>query len=65
MARSSMRRVLLLAAALAIVNAPSHARSRVDIGALERFRPIATVASVRRYEPNPTWTLASLASSAG
>lgn len=34
MARSSMRRVLLLAAALAIVNAPSHARSRVDIGPL-------------------------------
>ena len=32
-----MRRVVLLAAALAIVNAPSHARSRVDIGALEPF----------------------------
>lgn len=30
-----MRRVLLLAAALAIVNAPSHARSRVDIPAFE------------------------------
>src|SRR5204863_4471889 len=37
MARSSMRRVLLLAAALAIVNAPSHARSRVDLPALDRF----------------------------
>jgi tetratricopeptide (TPR) repeat protein len=35
MARSSMRRVLLLSAALAIVNAPSHARSRIDIGPLE------------------------------
>jgi len=34
MARSSMRRALLLAAALAIVNAPSHARSRIDIGPL-------------------------------
>jgi tetratricopeptide (TPR) repeat protein len=32
MARSTMRRVLLLAAALAIVNAPSYARSRADIG---------------------------------
>ena len=32
-----MRRVLLLSAALAIVNAPSHARSRVDIGPLEPF----------------------------
>jgi tetratricopeptide (TPR) repeat protein len=37
MARSSMRRVLFLAAALAIVNAPSHARSRVDPPALDRF----------------------------
>jgi len=32
-----MRRVLLLAAALAIVNAPSHARSRVDLPRLDRF----------------------------
>jgi len=32
-----MRRVLLLSAALAIVNAPSHARSRADIGPLEPF----------------------------
>jgi tetratricopeptide (TPR) repeat protein len=37
MARSSMRRVLLLAAALAIVNAPSHARSRVALPPLDRF----------------------------
>jgi tetratricopeptide (TPR) repeat protein len=37
MARSAMRRVLFLAAALAIVNAPSHARSRIDIGPLEPF----------------------------
>jgi tetratricopeptide (TPR) repeat protein len=37
MARSSMRRVLFLAAALAIVNAPFHARSRTDIGPLEPF----------------------------
>jgi tetratricopeptide (TPR) repeat protein len=37
MARSSMRRVLLLAAALAIVNAPSHARSRVALPLLDRF----------------------------
>jgi hypothetical protein len=37
MARSPMRRVLLLAAALAIVNAPSHARSRVDLPPLDRF----------------------------
>ena len=37
MARSSMRRVLLLAAALAIVNAPSHARSRVALPPVGRF----------------------------
>jgi tetratricopeptide (TPR) repeat protein len=37
MARSSMRRVLFLAAALAILNAPFHARSRIDISPLEPF----------------------------
>jgi tetratricopeptide (TPR) repeat protein len=37
MARLSMRLVLLLAAALAIVNAPSHARSRVALPALDRL----------------------------
>jgi tetratricopeptide (TPR) repeat protein len=39
MARSSMRRVLLLAAALAIVNAPFHARSRVDVGRFDQATP--------------------------
>ncbi len=47
MARSSMRRVVLLAAALAIVNAPSQARSRVALARSTASANPTTVTSVR------------------